>query len=203
MDPSPQRTFALNWDYRCPFARVAHKHVLAALRVGADYDVTWVPFSLKQAHVAEGEPDVWDRPADDSGLLALQIGTTVRDHDPEHFPAVHEALFDARHVEARDLRDPDVLRAVLSEAGADSDLVFDHLDSGSPLDVVRNEHEVSVRDHGIWGVPTFVAGERAVFVRLMELPLDGADARRTVDRILDQVVGWPQLNEFKATRIPR
>lgn len=198
-----ESAFALNWDYRCPFARVAHKHVLAALRGGADFDVTWVPFSLKQAHVAEGEPDVWDLPADDSGLLALQVGTATRDHDPAHFPAVHEALFDARHAEGRDLRDLEVLRAVLTDSGADTDLVLKAVDSGSALARVREGHEWSVREHGVWGVPTFIAGGRAVFVRLMDLPVDDADGRRTVERVLDQVVGWPQLNEFKATRIPR
>jgi hypothetical protein len=199
----PAFSFAVNWDYRCPFARVAHKHVLTALSDGGDYDVTFVPFSLKQAHVSDDEPDVWDRPDEDSGLLALQVGVAVRDHDPERFPVVHDALFDARHRDARDLRDPEVLRSVLSDADVDADLVFKAIESGSVLETVRAEHEASVRDHGVWGVPTFIAGDRAVFVRLMDLPVDGADARRTVDRIVDQVVGWPELNEFKATRIPR
>ena len=27
-------TFAVNWDYRCPFARNAHEHVVAGLATG-------------------------------------------------------------------------------------------------------------------------------------------------------------------------
>jgi hypothetical protein len=196
-------SFAVTWDYRCPFARIAHKHVVAALRDGADLDVTWVPFSLKQAHVGDDEPDVWQRPHDDSGLLALQAGVAVRDHDPDHFLTVHEALFDARHVDARDLRDPDVIRAVLVEAGVDADQMFRLIGEGGLVDTVRREHEAAVADHHVWGVPTFIAGDRAIFVRLMEPPTDAADARRTVDRLLDLVTGWPELNEFKATTIPR
>ncbi|MDZ7733062.1 MAG: hypothetical protein U5R31_08035 [Acidimicrobiia bacterium] len=88
-------SFAINWDYRCPFARIAHKHVLAGLRDGADWDVDWLPFSLRQAHVEDGEPSVWERPESDSGLLALMVGVTVRDLLPDRFPDVHEALFDA------------------------------------------------------------------------------------------------------------
>ena len=89
--------FAVTWDYRCPFARNAHEHVLAGLADGADWDVRFVPFSLSQAHVEEGETDVWDEPERDSGLLALQVGVVVRDWFPEQFPAVHGALFALRH----------------------------------------------------------------------------------------------------------
>ena len=64
--------FSVTWDYRCPFARNAHEHVIAGLRAGADWNVRFVPFSLGQVHVAEGEPDIWVRPGDDSGLIALQ-----------------------------------------------------------------------------------------------------------------------------------
>ena len=48
--------FSVNWDYRCPFARNAHEHVMAGLEAGADWDVTYVAFSLNQAHVEEGQP---------------------------------------------------------------------------------------------------------------------------------------------------
>src|SRR3954447_5005876 len=77
--------FAVTWDYRCPFARIAHDQILDALDGGADWDVTFVPFCLGQVHVEDGEPDIWDPPADDTGLLALQAGVVVRDTDPDHF----------------------------------------------------------------------------------------------------------------------
>ena len=55
----------------------------------------------------------------------------------------------------------------------------------------------------MWGVPTFIVGDAAVFVRLLELPGDdGAVAVRTIERVLDQIE-WPILNEFKHTSIPR
>src|SRR5690606_12629154 len=97
--------FEITWDYRCPFARNAHEHVVEGLRDGADWGVRFVPFSLGQVHVAEGEPDVWERPEADSGLLALQAGVVVRDRFPDRFPDVHLALFALRHDEGRHLRD--------------------------------------------------------------------------------------------------
>ena len=80
------RRFGLTYDYRCPYARIAHDHVIAGLRAGADWDVTFLPFSLGQAHVAEGEPPVWERPESDSGLLALQASIAVRDTQPDRVP---------------------------------------------------------------------------------------------------------------------
>jgi hypothetical protein len=195
-------SFSVTWDYRCPFARIGHLHVLAGLRDGADWDVTFTPFSLGQAHVEDGQPDVWDDPEKETGLLALQAGVVTRDRFPEQFAAVHTGLFDARHVESLDLRDRDVIARVLDGNGVPSQEVFDEIADGAPLDVVRKEHEAAVADNDVWGVPTFVIGDRAVFVRLMSTPKDDADGHATVDRILD-LLAWTDLNEFKATSIPR
>lgn len=196
--------FAVSWDYRCPFARNAHDHVITGLRAGAPWRVTWVPFSLGQVHVAEGEPDIWLRPQDDSGLLALQAGVTVRDRWPDRFLDVHQALFALRHDEGRRLSDPAEVRRVLADAGVDADAVFDDIATGRALDVVRQEHTAAVETHEMWGVPTFVAGDQAVFVRLMERPRGNAEvARRTIDRVVDLLVGFPELNEFKHTSLKR
>ena len=197
------RAFAVTWDYRCPFARIAHLHVIEGLRAGADWDVTFVPFSLHQMHVEEGDPDVWDTPAKDSGLLSLEVGTLVRDLEPDKFLDVHEALFDARHVTGDDLRDADVLRTILDRFGVDADHVLSQTD-GAGLETVHKEHDAAVADGNVWGVPTFMADDQSVFVRLMEGPEGDRDlAVRTVDRVLDLLTGWPELNEFKHTSIAR
>jgi hypothetical protein len=45
--------------------------------------------------------------------------------------------------------------------------------------------------------------EHAAFVRLMELPVDAADARRYFERIVEMLAGWPSINEFKHTSLDR
>ena len=56
----------------------------------------------------------------------------------------------------------------------------------------------------VFGVPTFIVGDDAVFVRLMTRPEgDGAVARDTVDRVLGLIGDHPELNEFKHTRLSR
>ena len=196
--------FAVSWDYRCPFARNAHEHVVAGLRAGAGWDVAFVPFSLGQVHVAEGDPDIWGRWQDDSGLLALQAGVVVRDKFPERFRDAHEALFALRHDHGGHLRDEEAVRSTLIEHGVDADAVLEEIATGRPIEQVAEEHTAAAREHKVWGVPTFVQGDTAVFVRLMDRPAgDGAHAIRTVERVLDLVTGFPQLNELKHTSIPR
>jgi hypothetical protein len=196
-------SFSINWDYRCPFARIVHAHVVEGLLDGADWNVTFVPFSLGQVHVDEGELPIWERPDDDTGLLALQAAVVVRDTAPELFPIVHKALFEARHAEGAQIRDEAVLRGLLTTHGVDADAVFAEVATGKPLDIVRDEHTASVEDLDVWGVPTFMAGGRAAFVRLMEMPVDAADARRSIERVVDMLTGWPELNEFKHTSLDR
>ncbi len=197
------RSFGLTYDYRCPYARIAHDHVVAALRAGADWDVTFLPFSLGQAHVEDGEPPVWERPEIDSGLLALQASIAVRDTQPDRFLDVHHALFEHRHVAAGQLRERGDLTPVLAAVGVDVDAVWAEVDTGRPLATIEKEHTAYAESHQVWGVPTFVVGDAAVFVRLLDrADGDGELATRTIERILDQI-DWPILNEFKHTSVPR
>jgi len=193
----------VTWDYRCPFARNAHEHVITALEAGAPFDVSFVPFSLNQMHLEEGDPPVFDNPERHRDLVAMLAGIVVRDRLPEQWLAVHRALFALRHDEGRDLRDSEELRSVLTRQDVDAEHVFGEIASGWPLDTFRKEHDVAERDHAVWGVPTFIVGDKAAFVRVMTRPDgDATVARRTIDHILDLLEGFPELNEFKQTSIP-
>jgi protein-disulfide isomerase-like protein with CxxC motif len=170
---------------------------------GPDWDVRWVPFSLNQTKVAEGETDVWDDPEMASTRMAVEVGIAVRDGWPEAFPAVHSALFAARHDRGLDIRDHDVVADVLVAHGLDADEVFNVVLDCGPRDRFRTEHQAAVNEHRVFGVPTVIAGGQAVFIRLVDRPgTDAAKALETVERCVDLVTGWPNLNEFKHTTIP-
>ncbi len=195
--------FSVTWDYRCPFARNAHEHLVTALEAGAPFEVQFVPFSLNQAHVEEGDPPVWDNPERQKDLLATQVGIVVRDRFPDQFLRVHRALFALRHDEGDDLRDQAALARVLEGEGVDSGQVFEEIASGWPLDEFRKSHEKAVADHEVFGVPTFIVDDKAAFVRVMTRPgADAAVATATIERIVELLEHHPELNEFKHTSIP-
>jgi hypothetical protein len=194
------RQFAVTWDYRCPFARNAHEALVSGLREGRDWDVRFWPFSLDQIHVEEGETPIWERDVDEkgmSGVRALLWGIAVRDAFAEHFLDFHIAAFRARHDEGKKIAEEAVLREVAQSVGLDADAVAEEVASGRPLKALEAEHTEAVDKHAIFGVPTIVEGEEAVFVRIME--------RGNVDDFASalDLMGSVRLNEFKRTKIPR
>ena len=195
------RQFALTWDYRCPFARNAHEAVVNGLRDGRDWDVRFWPFSLDQVHVEEGDSPVWERSLDEEhgmgGVRALLWGIAVRDAFPDKFLDFHIAAFRARHDEGKKIAEEAVLRAAAESVGLDADAVAEEVASGRPLKALEAEHTEAVDRYAVFGVPTIVEGDEAVFVRIME--------RGNVDdfaQALD-LVSSNRLNEFKRTKIPR
>ncbi|MGH9032197.1 MAG: DsbA family oxidoreductase [Acidimicrobiia bacterium] len=193
------RTIAVTWDYRCPFARNAHEAVVTALRQGADLDVRFLPFSLDQAHVEEGEPPVWDRAPDErgTGVLSLQWGIAVRDSFPERFLDFHVAAFAARFDDGRKIGKLEVVRDVAAAVDLDVDAVAEEVATGRPLKTLAAEHTEAVDNWAVFGVPTFIEGDEAVFIRFME-----RNRTDDLERALD-LIEWARLNEFKRTRIPR
>ena len=191
--------FAVSFDYRCPFARNAHESVVAGLREGRDWNVTFTPFSLDQVHVEEGEPPVWERDplSWGTGLNALLFGVTIRDHFADQFFDWHIAAFAARHDEGAKIAKVEVLRDVAASVGLDPDAVTTQIATGEALATVAREHTEAVKRHAMFGVPTFVVNDRAVFVRFMDRK-NPAD----IDRVLD-LLEWADLNEFKQTSVPR
>jgi 2-hydroxychromene-2-carboxylate isomerase len=198
------KPFAVTWDYRCPFARNAHEHIIEGLADGADWDVTFLPFTLTQVHVPEGGTPAWDDPAKVADLTALAAGVVVRDEYPEQFGAVHLALFTARHDQGLDLRSAEVVSGVLDSAGVPGAKVLARVESGDPIDEIERAYLQAEGKWSVFGVPTFVVDDRAVFVRLMSRPHgDAALARRTIEGVVDLMDDQPALNEFKFTTLSR
>jgi 2-hydroxychromene-2-carboxylate isomerase len=193
------RSIAVTFDYRCPFAYNGHSSVIAALREGADLDVRYVPFSLDQTHVPEGETPMWERDPSEwgTGVLALLYGIAARDHFADQFLDAHLELFAARHVHGGKLDEEDVLREAIARAGLDPDAVAAVAHAPETLKTLGAEHTEMVDEHAVFGVPTFLEGDQAVFVRFMNRA-DAGDVQPLLD-----LLTWTSLNEFKRTKIPR
>lgn len=194
--------FGVTYDYRCPFARLLHGHLVAGLRAGAAWDVAFLPFTLTQGYVEPGEPDAWDDPARQDELLALEVSLAVRDRSPAAFIDVHDGLFDLRHLHHGNLRDRAAVLEVVRAAGGDLAAVEDELASGRPRAEVAERWRYLKGDLDVFGVPTFVVGDDAVFVRLLEPSVDAEASIALIEQLVRQVVDQPIINEFKHTRVP-
>jgi hypothetical protein len=193
--------FQLSYDYRCPFAKNIHLHVVSALRAGADFDVTFVPWTMSQGYRVDGAPDVWDDPARDPEHLALAVSTSIRDLMPERFLDTHEALFRARHERAiRLVTEPEITEA-LDGLQLDLKPIFEDVASRRPHKVMGESFREFER-YEAFGVPTFVVDGDATFVRYMNPPTDDPTASiAVIESLIDLMSNQSALNEFKHTKV--
>lgn len=194
--------FRLSFDYRCPFAKNLHLHLITALRAGADFSVTFDPWTMSQGHRPEGSADVWDDERYDADLLALAYGTSIRDQQPEAFWDAHESLFRARHERGVRCATHDEINGVLSPLDVDLDAVRADVASRRPHQVIAETYR-HYETLQAFGVPTLVLGTDATFIRYMKPPTSDADTSVELITSLVRLAGErADLNEFKHTTLP-
>lgn len=194
------RSFAVTYDYLCPFSRIVNDTIVDALAAGADWDVTFIPFSLSQTKLVEGDVAAWDRGPDERhtrGIVAHEWGIAVRDNYPGPFHAFHRALYAARFDDAENVDEEETLRSAAELVGVSADDVAEIVSGGKPRAVLAESHTEAVDRWAVFGVPTLIVGDEAVFVRLME-----RNNLADIEAVLD-MLEWTNLNEFKRTRVPR
>jgi predicted DsbA family dithiol-disulfide isomerase len=171
----------LHWyDFICPFCYVGQQRNAILVRRGLD--VVELPF---QAHpdipaegIAAGPRDgpmyaMLEREAAAVGLplewppllpdtrRALAVAEWVRRFQPSAFPQLHRDLFAAHFALSEDLGEPAVIDRHASEAGIDLAALHVALADGS-ADAAVTEAEMLGREHGVYGTPAWVSGQRLI-----------------------------------------
>jgi len=168
--------------------------------------VTWLPFDLHPEYPPEGisreqlharygtsfhdrlrerfaeEGLAYNPPPDvvPNTMQALRVTELARERGLH--AAVHDRLMDAYWAEARNIGDPDELRALAVEAGLDADDVDDVLAGDAYRDRVvgLTQQAVSI---GITGVPGFLLDRRLLVL--------GAQPREVFERAFEQLSEVP------------
>ena len=113
---------------------------------------------MKARMEAEGLP-YGERTMTYNSRLAQELGKWA-DTQPGG-DALHDALFRAYFVEARDISQPAVLLEIAGRVGLSVDGAREVIEKRTFKDAVDRDWELS-RAYGVTGVPTFVAGRRGV-----------------------------------------
>jgi predicted DsbA family dithiol-disulfide isomerase len=131
---------------------------LSDLFAGRKVDLPGMHAQMKARMAAEGLP-YGDRATTYNSRLAQELGKWA-DTQPGG-EVMHDALFRAYFVEARDISRPAVLLEVAEHVGLSADGAREVLEKRTFKDAVDADWRLS-REYGITGVPTFVAGRYAV-----------------------------------------
>ena len=131
---------------------------LADLFTGRNVDRKAMHAQMKARMDAEGLP-YGERTMTYNSRLAQELGKwadTQRGGE-----AIHDALFRAYFVEARDISQPAVLLDIVRHVGLSADGAREVLEKRTFKDAVDADWKLS-REYGVTGVPTFVAGRYGV-----------------------------------------
>jgi predicted DsbA family dithiol-disulfide isomerase len=131
---------------------------LADLFAGRNVDRKAMHAQMKARMDAEGLP-YGERTMTYNSRLAPELGKWA-DTQPGG-EALHDALFRAYFVEARDISQPAVLLEIVGRVGLPLDGAREVLEQRSFKEAIDRDWELS-RRYGITGVPTFVAGRHGV-----------------------------------------
>jgi predicted DsbA family dithiol-disulfide isomerase len=182
---------ALVWrDYLCPWCYLGRDRTILLESLGVE--VTPLAYELHPEIPTEGRPVRPDgrfatvmarigAECEAVGLpfrsptkiantrAALEVSEAVRVAQPDAFPAVDAAFYDAQWVHDQDLGDPAVVEAILANAGVDLTSV-DHAEGARLVESARAE----AVDHDVTGTPAWWVADR--------LLIPGVQDRDTVER---------------------
>jgi predicted DsbA family dithiol-disulfide isomerase len=131
---------------------------LSALFGGRDEDRRARHEQMRGRMAAEGLP-YGERTMTYNSRLAQELGKWA-DTQPGG-EALHDALFRAYFVEARDISQPSVLLGVAEKVGLPVDAAREVLEKRTFQSAVDADWQLS-REYGVTAVPTFVVGRRGV-----------------------------------------
>lgn len=149
---------------------------LEDLFAGRGYDIPKMQAQMRARMQAEGLP-YGTRSMTYNSRLAQELGAWA-DTQPGG-DAIHDALFRAYFVDARNIGDPEVLVEIAKSVGLDADKAREVIEQRTFKSAVDADWMKS-RQYGVTGVPTFVAGQRGVV---------GAQPYETLEELVRQARG--------------
>jgi predicted DsbA family dithiol-disulfide isomerase len=131
---------------------------LEEMFAGRGYDVPKMQAQMRARMQAEGLP-YGNRTMTYNSRLAQELGAWA-DSQPGG-EAIHDALFRAYFVDARDIGDPEVLVEIAAAVGLPADQAREVIEKRTHKAAIDADWEKSHR-YGVTGVPTFVIGSNGV-----------------------------------------
>ncbi len=171
----------------------------AQQQLGDKLNVKWRYFSLEQVNQKNG-PDwkLWEQPESypSRARFCFKGAEAARKQGDDAFSRFHLALLTARHVDGKELTDPQTIKDAAKSAELDMDK-FERDFNDATLDTVGRDHEEGVNTYGVFGTPTLVfEGGKAAYLRLRPLPAE-SEMTAVWDQLQNMISTRPYIQEIK------
>ncbi len=191
------------FDYTCAYSFAAAVWLRQVVARERDLAIEWRPFVLKETNRPPGEGlPFWEQPGvgRTRTAVAFMAGQAAAQQDAAAYDRFRFALQTAFHGEPRDIRAPDVLPTMASEAGLDVARFAADLEQPGLLADVGRSHQQAVEHYAVFGTPTLVFPNGcAVYLKLAPAPTDG-EAARVFELLREINERHPTIQEIKLTR---
>jgi hypothetical protein len=167
-------------------------------------NIRWRPFVLAQANSKAGADwKAWERPAEEKvrGMLAHIAGIAAMRQGEAQYDGFHDGLLQARHVERKNLDDPDVLFEIAKDSGLDVGRLQEDMKDPSILTTIGESHTEATQKYGAFGVPTF-AFENGGSVFLKMFYPSKEEAGEMYDGLVKMMSQWVNIGEIKRPQPP-
>jgi predicted DsbA family dithiol-disulfide isomerase len=165
----------------------------------------WHSFPLEQVNNTLGpEWKIWEQPEEfmSRGLWAFRGGEAAKLQGKELFEGFHLAVLRARHVEKRDIADPEVLIQLARKSGLEEDKFRQDLPDRKLLTKIGEDYTLGVKEHGVWGTPTLVFnGRQAAYLKMRPAP-PPEESVKLFEELFAIINGRPYVLEVKRPRVP-
>lgn len=189
------------FDYTCGYSFRLWRWIEEQVRPGdpALPAPDWRPFSLKEVN-RDGATSVFEEIDDPSlSVLALAVGAALAGGAGD-FASYHSSAFRAFHESDHRVARDDLLR-IAAEAGADASELW--RERGTWIDAVATSHHEGVARWGVFGTPTLVLDDAAVYLKMASLPASADEGARLWGALATLVVSHPDLLEIKRPVAPQ
>lgn len=189
------------FDYTCGYSFRIWRWIEEQVRVDDPTILLpeWRPFSLKEVN-RDGAASVFEA-VDDPALsvLALAVGAALAGGAGD-FGSYHSSAFEAFHTSDHRVTRDDLLR-MAEDAGADATRLW--RDRSRWIDAVATSHHDGIARWGVFGTPTLVLDDAAVYLKMASIPSSADEGARLWGALTTLVVSHPDLLEIKRPAAPQ
>jgi hypothetical protein len=185
------------FDYTCAYSFRVWRWLGGQVRpLRPDLELEWVGFSLKEANRADGESVFAEVGDPRLSVVALALAAAARERGGERF---HDGAFSAFHSGGPRVTRDDLLALAVRD-GVDVDRFW--RERRVWIDRVASEHSAAVQRWGVFGTPTLVIDDEAVYLKIGEVPADERQGVRLWEAVETLAVQHPDLVEIKRPVVP-
>lgn len=185
------------FDFRCPFSYLFFQYVQRCEKTLKLFN--FIPYPLSRSHF-ESQQSYWREDFKVLGLNALLVANYVRQYSLNQYNELLAQLFSLKFKHFLNVDEEGSLVKAMLDLGMEEKIIKKSQEKTN-VDDFKKTVEFYKGTFDVFGVPTLVYHDKAVFVKLQRAPESETRAETVIRQLISLVKDVPELAEFKHTKM--